>query len=146
MSQPTLSHVRPHNGLNGCAPLSISNCPVENSPRADSSIVVSSVQTPRLECLPKPTTEHDPVALLHHDPQSSNGIGLCTKSSNVTEGTSDVGVTEACCPGAKGNGEHASTPKSARSIFIQFLQDFLCIKFQGFQSGFGKHPDLILFE
>jgi hypothetical protein len=110
-----------------------------------SSGVPFSSTAPQLAIPPnRPREFSDPAVLLY--PQIS-GIAARLKSSSVIEGTSDVGVTEVCCPtGANGNGEHASTPKSARSIFIQFLQDFLCINFQGFQSGFGKHPDLILFE
>jgi hypothetical protein len=96
---------------------------------------ISSVHAPQLEYPPQPT-DHDPVV----NPQNS-GIGFCTKSSST------VGDNAA---GAEGGANERrtfvpSSPKSARTIFIQFLQEFLCIDFRGFQSGFGKHPDLILF-
>jgi len=35
---------------------------------------------------------------------------------------------------------------SARQLFVNFLEDFLQIKFVGFQKGFGIRPDTILFR
>jgi len=35
---------------------------------------------------------------------------------------------------------------SARQLFVDFVEDFLQIKFVGFQKGFGVRPDMILFR
>jgi hypothetical protein len=35
---------------------------------------------------------------------------------------------------------------SARQLFVDFVEDFLQIKFVGFQKGFGIRPDKILFR
>jgi len=35
---------------------------------------------------------------------------------------------------------------SAKQLFIDFIEDFLQIKFVGFQKGFGIRPDMILFS
>jgi hypothetical protein len=35
---------------------------------------------------------------------------------------------------------------SARQLFTDFMEDFLQIKFVGFQRGFGIRPDMILFR
>ena len=38
------------------------------------------------------------------------------------------------------------TSISARQLFVDFVEDFLQIKFVGFQKGFGLRPDVIVFR
>jgi hypothetical protein len=37
-------------------------------------------------------------------------------------------------------------PLDARQLFINFIEDFLEVSFQGFQPGYGSVPDLLLFR
>jgi len=38
-----------------------------------------------------------------------------------------------------------SSSPSEKQLFVDFIEDFLQIKFVGFQKGFGIRPDMILF-
>jgi hypothetical protein len=45
------------------------------------------------------------------------------------------------------NPNSSATPESvSKALFIHFLEDYLCIDFAGFQSGFDLMPDQILFH